>query len=289
MARRVVNRLCKIIANPLEGMADREVAITIEGLSPYQKVTFHSFTVPNRTKSFEAVSHYISNREGCIDLCTESSLGGSYKGIHPMGFIWSMKPSVKNPYARFFKFDVTDPMIVKLNVYDGFIQDIQEMDRFRSDGTLEKLSLASLNIKRLYMQPGTERKVLTIGTDGVHGTLFIPPGDGPFPCTITMFGSHPGTFDFKASLLASHGYASLALAYHGVDGLPRMGASWPLGIDFDMIYLDKVIEFLCQHPKVSSEQGFAVLGISSSVPLALLCAVHINKIKCVVFVTDKLI
>ena len=35
-----------------------------------------------------------------------------------------------------------------------------------------------------------------------------------------LFGALPAVVEFKASLLASHGFAALAVAYYGYDDLP---------------------------------------------------------------------
>ena len=105
-------QMCTIEAQPAIGMVDSEVCITIGGLNPYQKVTLHSFTIPNKKKSFEAVAHYIADKNGKIDVTTQPSLGGSYQGVHPMGFIWAMKPSPGNAHSRFMKFDVSVAMVI---------------------------------------------------------------------------------------------------------------------------------------------------------------------------------
>ena len=47
------------------------------------------------------------------------------------------------------------------------------------------------------------------------------PGKGPFPGVIDMFGMAGGLFEYKAALLASHGFAAMALAYFGYEDLPR--------------------------------------------------------------------
>ena len=46
------------------------------------------------------------------------------------------------------------------------------------------------------------------------------PGEGPFPGVIDLFGGAGGLMEFRASLLASRGFATLALAYWNYDDLP---------------------------------------------------------------------
>ena len=104
-----------------------------------------------------------------------------------------------------------------------------------------------------------------------------------------MFGTNPGTMDFKASLLASHGYASLALAFHGAEGLPDMHATVEGSSTFqlNMAYFDKAINFLRNHPRISKECGIAVFSISGSTPIALLMATYNPHVSCVVCINGS--
>lgn len=47
---------------------------------------------------------------------------------------------------------------------------------------------------------------------GVEG-LCLCPGPGPFPGVLDMWGGGGGLVEYRAALLASHGYVSLALEY----------------------------------------------------------------------------
>ena len=57
----------------------------------------------------------------------------------------------------------------------------------------------------------------------IRGTLFMPPGNGPFRAVISMYGGiHRGNvIEDKAALLASRGFASLSLGFFGIEGLPK--------------------------------------------------------------------
>ena len=65
-----------------------------------------------------------------------------------------------------------------------------------------------------------------------------------FAGIIDLFGGAGGLIEFKASLLASHGFAALSLAYFAYDDLP----SSPQYIDLD--YIEEAAEWLYYHPKV---------------------------------------
>ncbi len=64
----------------------------------------------------------------------------------------------------------------------------------------------------------SERHIRSIPVrdDGLVGSFFLPPGPPPYPVVITIGGSGGGIFATPALSLASHGIATLALAYFGV-------------------------------------------------------------------------
>lgn len=69
-------------------------------------------------------------------------------------------------------------------------------------------------------------------------------GDGPFPGIIDLFGGIGGLVEFRASLLAAHGFAVLALAYFAYEDLPK-----PL-LEVDLEYFEEAADLLLAHPKV---------------------------------------
>ena len=94
-----------------------------------------------------------------------------------------------------------------------------------------------------------------------------------------MFGSFPGILEFKSSLLASHGFASLALAFVGLPGLPKLD----LLSEIKLEYFEKAIEILLSHPKVSKSSGVGVMSLSFSTPIALAMGALFQSVKCVIW------
>ena len=83
--------------------------------------------------------------------------------------------------VRFMKMDVTTPLVVSIKVYNTIIDDIKMLHHLRIHQGLDEKEVASINVHRLYMKPGTKRIPLNVPEDGIYGRLFIPSGDGPFP------------------------------------------------------------------------------------------------------------
>lgn len=92
--------------------------------------------------------------------------------FHPwVCLIWSMKPAPgQRKGLRLIKRDVTKPFNVELKCFDDHISP--------SKGSVQQ-PLSSVTFEKWYMADGVKRVVLN--DKRFRGTLFIPPGDGPFP------------------------------------------------------------------------------------------------------------
>lgn len=97
--------------------------------------------------------------------------------------------------------DVLTPMVVHISVYSGHM----------TEGFSKQSPLATVVTERWYMAPGVCR--IDIREHGVRGTLFLPPGPGPFPGVLDMWGGGGGLVEYRSGLLASHGFVSMALEY----------------------------------------------------------------------------
>ena len=83
--------------------------------------------------------------------------------------------------ARFIKIDVTVPTVVHIHVYNDVIEHIKTLHQLRTGGELDEKELTSISVNRIFMKPGLQRISLTVEDTGIHGRLFIPSGEGPFP------------------------------------------------------------------------------------------------------------
>lgn len=104
-----------------------------------------------------------------------------------------------------------------------------------------------------------------IEEEGLVGTLFCPPTPGPHPAVLALGGAGGGLSEGEAQTLASGGFAALALAYFGVDPLPRELVEIPLE------YFERAIAWLKAQPAVDADR-VAVVGNSKGGELALLLA-----------------
>ena len=76
--------------------------------------------------------------------------------------------------TRLIKLDVTKPQIYNLQVFDEEKQSLEECRN-----TKKTKILTSVLLNRWFMSPGVRR--IPVRENEIIATLFLPPGDGPFP------------------------------------------------------------------------------------------------------------
>ncbi|XP_028813581.1 acyl-CoA thioesterase 19 isoform X2 [Denticeps clupeoides] len=261
---------CPVLSvHPTRALVDEGFAVMVEMLPPGFAVTLRALIHSEDNDFWEAYGHYVSDDTGCVKAAEHSSLGGSYDGVEPMGLLWSMKPVPGSRTGlRLRKKDVRTPLNVQILLYKGHM----------SDGFQDGNVLASVAVERWYLAPGVRR--ICTAENGLNGTLFLPPGPGPFPAVLDLWGGGGGLVEYRSALLASHGYASLSLEYMN----PRIigGTTQFVGND----YFEAAFNMLKDHPLVCAER-IAVMGLSfgASVALGLTVNSPVVEPRCLVCVS----
>ena len=122
--------------------------------------------------------HAFNPFKGEIDNSCNISRGGSFTGCEQMGFLWSMKqaPGQKKG-LRLAKKDVTKPYAIQLNCFNGHLSPEEGFVNSLKRNHLQPITSSSL--EKSYMADGVQR--ISVREGRVRGTLFLPPGNGPFP------------------------------------------------------------------------------------------------------------
>nr|XP_045010928.1 acyl-coenzyme A thioesterase 6 [Jaculus jaculus] len=239
---------------------DEPVRIAVRGLAPGQPVTLRASLRDEKGARFRAHARYRADAGGELDLARAPALGGSFAGLEPMGLLWALE--AERPSWRLLKRDVRTPFAVELEALDG-----HEPDAGRP--------LARAVLERRFLPPGVRRVPVRAGR--VRATLFLPPGEGCFPGIIDLFGSGGGLCEYRASLLAGHGFAVLALAYFRFEDLPEYLS------DLHLEYFEEAVGFLLQHPKVKGP-SVGLLGFSKGGDLCLSMASFLKNITATVVI-----
>ncbi|XP_056301409.1 acyl-coenzyme A thioesterase 1 [Danio aesculapii] len=231
------------------------VHVTVSGLNPHQRVDLRSKITDENGLDFKASATYQADDSGQIDLKRDSSLGGSFTGVEPMGLYWALKADTIS--CKFTLSDVTRPALVDIEVV--------------SDDKV----LAKVTNERHCLTDGVRRSPVTEGR--VRGTLFMPPGKGPFPGILDTNVFRGAPFELRAALLAKRGFAVLALAFQGYQDLPKRADR------FHLEYFEEGIDFLRQQPEVKG-QKIGLVSISKSGDLALSMATFLPDIAATIWV-----
>ncbi|XP_057174328.1 acyl-coenzyme A thioesterase 6-like isoform X1 [Ursus arctos] len=241
---------------------DEPVRIAVRGLAPGQPVTLRASLRDEKGALFRAHARYQADADGLLDLERAPALGGSFVGVEPMGLLWALEP--EKPLDRLVKRDVQTPFAVELEVLDGHEPDAGRL-------------LGRAVHERDFLGPGVRREPVRAGR--VRATLFLPPGAGPFPGIIDLFGSGGGLCEYRASLLAGHGFAVLALAYFRFEDLPDFLD------DMHLEYFEEAVDFMLQHPKVKGP-NVGLLGFSKGGDLCLSMASFLKGITATVLINS---
>src|SRR5487761_597630 len=79
----------EIAPNP--SFIDEDVTIRVGGVAPGARVTLRAEGKDDAGRIWEAHGTYVADAAGSVNVASEESLGGTYRGCDAMGLFWSMK------------------------------------------------------------------------------------------------------------------------------------------------------------------------------------------------------
>ena len=173
----------KIYVDKMEAMVDETINLRVEGLRPKQKITLRatSMTGGRNNTIFQAYAHYEANTEGCINLAEDESIGGTYKGIEPMGLFWSIVPlqNADITETRIFHKEISKPFESKIELYNGCL-DFGMKNCIETKEFCKSLNVAdTVLINRWYFDKTKVRREI-VRSGRLRGDLYIPNGTGNF-------------------------------------------------------------------------------------------------------------
>ena len=239
------------ITVPSRPLADEPIGAVISGCAPGQAVTV---TASSRIDGsvHKATATFIADGTGVVDTAVHASTAGSYTGADPFGLWWSAKPA--GPAAD----AATPPAPIGCRLLAE-----------TAGGSV------TAEFQRHWLAPGAT--VTEVREPGVCGVIARPAGPGPFPGVVAFGGSGGGLGPAAAwaPLLASRGFAVLAIAYFGAPGLPTSLA----GIEVEVV--ERAARWLLGRDDVASGT-VAVMGMSRGSELALWAGALLDMVGAVV-------
>ncbi|XP_060925224.1 acyl-coenzyme A thioesterase 2, mitochondrial-like [Limanda limanda] len=257
-----------LTAAPVRALIDEQIRIKGHLLPPSSPVTVCARMHSDDGDLWEAFAHYNTNADGTVNLTRDNSVGGSYLGCEPMGKFESFMSTCCS-FHRLREKNVETPYLYHISVLDGHV----------SPSEAQGAELAAVTAERWYMAPGVRR--IEIRQNALVGTLFLPPGPGPFPAMLDLWGMGGGLVEYRSALFASRGYASFSLAYIGHKELP--GPRNCLNVDDS--YFKSAFHLLQDHHQICADRvgviglsygGYQTLRIATQTGVKPSCLICIN-------------
>jgi dienelactone hydrolase len=222
-------------------LVDDPVALSVRGCEPGEVITLSAtWTIGDET--VRTVGQFTASSDGVVDPARDESIGGTYVGVEPYGLWWSLDR--QDPFEES---DVLAPWDVVIRATGRGWESVASLTRVKVDATVRQVPVHAGRLR---------------------GVAFFPDRPGPLPSVVVFSGSGGGLgglggVQSTAALLASRGFAALALAYFRYEDLPADLVEIPLE------YFAEGIEWLKSQVTVLGDR-VAVVGASRGGELALL-------------------
>jgi pimeloyl-ACP methyl ester carboxylesterase len=239
------------IVENFPGFADREHPLLICNLLSDQPVRVTSLMLTADRRLFSSSQIFkISDTE--LNTVKDSSMGGSYAGTDPDGYLWSMTES-HNPPRDMLSSLAYDPATIVIKAES------------QKNGTI------SGKLRRNF---GTSFATAhDIRANGIIGKLFVPEHRSEDqPAILIIPGAGGPNFQVLAAyLLAARGFTVLSLQYYGLNGLPERLESIPIE------YFSHAIDYL-RRDYIGNDGKIVLLATSRGTEAAAMIALQRDDI-----------
>ena len=243
---------------PGSALIDEPIAMAVHGLNPGSTVTI-GLRGWGDAPEWSSSATFVADQNGVVDLTRMAPVRGDYDGVDGMGLFWSARRSHSASGKPERRVDASMPAA----------------EIWHLTASVNGAVVATSSVARRAVAGDVGMTV--VRDRGLVGVFYQPSTPGRHPAIIVLSGSGGGVMPATSfpGGLASRGYAVLALAYFGVEGLP------PSLHDIPIEYFGTALEWLAAQPSVDPER-IGVLGISRGGELALLLGSIFSTIRTVV-------
>lgn len=243
-----------ITVNPSDGLIDEPIDINLSNFEPNEEITIQAHTTDSRGQTWLSFGRFVTNSDGTLSLAEQAPMSGTYEEVDSNGLLWSMRVPDGSPKSS------TE----------------NEADTVHLSAQRNNTTVASTTMKRRFISPNVVEH--PVGEERLVGTFFEPPGSGPHPAMLALHGTEGQVPWLLGAILASHGYATLALKYFDPTGEENLPTSL---VEIPLEYFEHSIDWLLEHPSVTGDQ-VGVVGPSIGGELTLLLGATLSRIGVVV-------
>ena len=238
---------------PTRTLADEPFTVVLTGLTPGSDVTIEVRLDNCLGGTWRGTFSANADPAGVLDLA-EVALTG-FAEPDPAALLWALEPDGEPDRSATSAEDVRGMLTIR-------------------EGTR---TVAVHEFVRVFRDRGVTCTELA---EPLAGALYLPAGPGPHPAVVTVSGSGGGIAREEAALLASRGFACLALAYFNYPGRP------PELVDQPLEYFCDALEWLAAQPQIRAD-AIAVKGNSRGGELSLLLGSAYKALRAVVAVVPS--
>lgn len=237
------------IEGPSVSMNDRPISLRITGATPGRDVVLVAETTDSEGVPWRSEMVFEADGNGVVHLTTQAPKSGTYDGVAPMGWLWSMRARGDDPFS--LSHETT-----------GF------------EVALLASSSKATTFRRLTRRTVAPDVTVTrwIDASDVVGHYYRPSDDGPHPGVLVLHDASGIPNENVARSLASHGFAALAVKYFGAENsLPDRRSPIPLS------YFEAAADWLRKRKEVIAD-SVGVVGKSQGGEGALLVGANFGWI-----------
>ena len=158
----------KLIVSPASSHTSSNVEIIGNGFEPESPVTIQGTLIcPDEGLDFQSYAHVYTDCNGCFDMATTESLGGTYTGVHDMGLFWSLEKRETSLFYRAGLNDGSRELHYQFKTYHGHVTNLDD-DSFTkvtptASATCQRYVVSAARVERIPLNDGR-----------IFGTLFLP-------------------------------------------------------------------------------------------------------------------
>lgn len=178
-----------------------------------------------------------SDENGKVDLWRDKPIRGTYHDIDPMGLFLSVQFTEELSFGHLVMNEMAEPFFYTLRLLSDFEEVLDEV-----------------HLKKHWAHPLVEQ--IEVSQDGLYGTIFKPPGPGPFPCIIDSPGVNGHIAKGHSAVFSSEGFLTYTFAAFDHKDLPKKLQ------DVDIEYYSRHIRYVQSLPYCSDK--IALYGMSLS-------------------------